>query len=378
MRPAIVIFHRYVGLLMAGFLILTGITGSLLAWNHELDAALSPQLFSVSITPPPPLTLSELENRITAYYPKAVIIYTPLRMTAGESISVFITNSNNDQLFFNPYTGELLGERKWGDISQGIKNFMPFIYRLHYSLALDETGKLVLGIVALLWSIDCFTGAYLTLPKNNDITRWLSAWKIRWHASRYKLNFDLHRASGLWTWGMLLVLAWSSVSFNLPDVYQSVTHRFLSIAPFEIAHIPPPQNISKSTSITQARLLGQAWMHNLNEIIPLQILAEDSIFYDVKTQSYQYSVLSNLDISDEGKTAVTFDARTGQLLAVSLPTNHSSANTFTTWITSLHTAQVFGTPMQVIVCLIGMIVMMLSYTGVVIWWKKHTARTLKK
>jgi uncharacterized iron-regulated membrane protein len=53
MRPAIVIFHRYVGLLMAGFLILTGITGSLLAWNHELDAALSPQLFSVSITPPP-------------------------------------------------------------------------------------------------------------------------------------------------------------------------------------------------------------------------------------------------------------------------------------------------------------------------------------
>lgn len=38
-----------------------------------------------------------------------------------------------------------------------------------------------------------------------------------WEAGGYKLNFDLHRAGGLWLWAMLFILAWSSVAFNLSE-----------------------------------------------------------------------------------------------------------------------------------------------------------------
>ncbi|MGH8611842.1 MAG: PepSY domain-containing protein [Gammaproteobacteria bacterium] len=51
-RPALVLLHRYVGLVMAGFLLIAGLTGSLLAWNDELEAVLSPQLFRAA--PPAP------------------------------------------------------------------------------------------------------------------------------------------------------------------------------------------------------------------------------------------------------------------------------------------------------------------------------------
>jgi hypothetical protein len=37
------------------------------------------------------------------------------------------------------------------------------------------------------------------------------------YVSDYRINFDLHRAVGLWTWVMLLVLAVSSVQYNLYD-----------------------------------------------------------------------------------------------------------------------------------------------------------------
>lgn len=49
-------------------------------------------------------------------------------------------------------------------------------------------------------------------------------WLVTWRSAPYRLNFDLHRASGLWTWVMLFILAWSSVVFNLSnEVYTPVT-----------------------------------------------------------------------------------------------------------------------------------------------------------
>jgi uncharacterized iron-regulated membrane protein len=105
---------------------------------------------------------------------------------------------------------------------------MPFIYRLHYSLALGNGGCWPLAW-RRWWVVDCFVGFYLTLPVATKVparqgwfARWAPAWAVRWGASRYKLNFDLHRAGGLWIWPVLLVFAISSVSFNLPQVYGPV------------------------------------------------------------------------------------------------------------------------------------------------------------
>jgi uncharacterized iron-regulated membrane protein len=37
-------------------------------------------------------------------------------------------------------------------------------------------------------------------------------------------------------------------------------------------------------------------------------------------------------------------------------------------------ADVFGLPYRIFVCVLGLIITMLSVTGVYIWWKKHKAR----
>ena len=54
------------------------------------------------------------------------------------------------------------------------------------------------------------------------LKRWLPAWKIRIKSNLFKLNYDLHHAFGLWLWGILFVIAWSSVGFNLQQVYRPV------------------------------------------------------------------------------------------------------------------------------------------------------------
>ena len=59
MRQAFVLVHRYLGLTMALFLIVAGLTGSVMAFEDEIDAWLNPELFRAA-SPGPALTPSQL------------------------------------------------------------------------------------------------------------------------------------------------------------------------------------------------------------------------------------------------------------------------------------------------------------------------------
>jgi len=56
---------------------------------------------------------------------------------------------------------------------------------------------------------------------------------------------------------------------------------------------------------------------------------------------------------------------------LSLPSGQYAGDTVTHWLTSLHMARVFGRPMQVLVCGMGLVVAMLSITGILIWLRKR-------
>lgn len=90
---------------------------------------------------------------------------------------------------------------------------------------------------------------------------------------------------------------------------------------------------------------------------------------------YRYRVRSSRDIGDKyGQTTIWFDAYSGALRKLGLPTGQRAANTVTTWIFELHKANVFGLPYKIFVSACGLVVVMLSITGVYIWWKKRWAR----
>lgn len=94
---------------------------------------------------------------------------------------------------------------------------------------------------------------------------------------------------------------------------------------------------------------------------------------------YEYRVRSSRDIGDKyGRTSILFDATTGALRDLRLPTGHHTGNTITTWLFALHTANVFGLPFRLLVSFAGVVLAMLSITGVVIWWMKRQARRVRR
>ena len=116
-----------------------------------------------------------------------------------------------NQVFLDPNTGTELGRRFKGAVWPITReNVVSFLYKLHYTLHIpefwgsDNWGRRLLGVIAGIWMLDCFVGLYLTLPSGRAYfwRRWKPAWKIKTSGSLYRLNFDLHRAFGLWTWGL--------------------------------------------------------------------------------------------------------------------------------------------------------------------------------
>jgi uncharacterized iron-regulated membrane protein len=417
MRQVFVLIHRYLGLTLAVFLMLAGVTGSFIAFYDELETLLHPEFRRVQ--PPAQqaaISAVTLAAMLQAQYPDAMFNRINLHHAADEAVSFYLQprpgNKNrlaNDEIFVNPYTGQLLAERKWGDITQGSINLLPFLYRLHFSLALEKTGRLILGVLALLWTVDCFVGAYLTLParqRNSSLIkaslikaslikpgiiksgltdqakpyswlrRWWRAWQVRWQGGEAKVNFDLHRAGGLWLWAMLLVFAWSSVAFNLRDVYYPVMGSLFTKQSFgeDIPRLSKPLT-SPALDANAALDTGRSLMQQLSQANQFAIHHEAKLYYDAGKGTYTYIVNSSRDVSEKSaNTAVMFNANSGERLAIYLPTGAAAGDTITQWLLALHTAKVWGLPMQIFVSVMGVGVLGLSVTGVLIWLKKRNSR----
>ncbi|HXW70657.1 MAG TPA: PepSY-associated TM helix domain-containing protein [Methylocella sp.] len=394
-RPFFVWLHRWTGLAMAGFLIFEGLTGSLLAFYSDLERLVSPQFYA---TPQPgvvPLDFATLAERAKVLVPQGQVTGVGLLEPDQAGIS-FIPRKDPAtgtpyelgfvELYLDPWTGEELGRRVSFDISQGLVNLMPFIYVLHASLQLGPTGLWILGVVALLWTLDCFVGFYLTLPV--VITafwdRWRPAWQIKRRAGFFRLNFDLHRASGLWLWPMLFIFAWSSVMFNLPSVYEWMTRELLDYStPMHGSMTMPalthPEDQPPKLDWRAAQAVGERLMAEQISEHGFTTGRSLSFSFDPFQGTYTYAVRSSLDVDEvRGNVAIVFDGDDGALRHSESPTGERSGNTVSAWLSALHLANVFGLPYRIFVCMLGLVITILSVTGVYIWWMKRRARKFSK
>lgn len=213
--------------------------------------------------------------------------------------------------------------------------------------------------------------------------RWRPSWAVRWHASRYKLNFDLHRAGGLWLWPLLLVFAWSSVSFNLPQVYVPVMNQFGADDPREAYFAGMLSKPRRDPALTFEQGLERGKALASQEAgkvgLTMRTSGETYLWHAPDIGAYIYGFTTSADISKHGAgTSVAFDSNSGVLRYVQIPTGANGANTFGNWLVALHTAHVWGLPWRIAVSMIGAIVTMLCVTGIVIWMKKRTGRASRK
>lgn len=419
MRQTFTLLHRYVGLLIAVFLILSGLTGAVISWDHELDDWLNPHLMEAHSVGKP-LSSLEIARQMEVRYPEIRVTSLPLSAEAGESLVIGVKPRQNpatgtlyepgfNQVFVDPVTGDELGKREWGAVWPITKEtLVSFLYKLHYSLHLpemrgtDRWGIWLLGVIAILWTLDSFVGFYLTLPaKRRGVTlqtasktessetadspvtavkswwqRWQQAWKVRWRGGSAKLNFDLHRAFSLWTWGLLFIIAFTAFSLNL---YREVFYPIMSSVskvtptPFDVRprapkHKPitPVLQFEEVISKAQAEAKTRGWTEPVGSAFYNQSLG----IYGVQF----YRAEDGHGAGGVGHKRLYYYGQDGHYLGDRQPWQGTAADIFLQAQFPLHSGRILGLPGRILISVMGVVGAMLSVTGVLIWWRKRRSR----
>lgn len=388
LRAICLLLHRYVGLLLAGFLIMAGITGSVIAFQDELDSWLNPALFTTT-SRGPYLSPSLLQAKIAAADPRMELNYVHFRPQPGRTIVAFVRPAVDpatkkpyeldfDQVFLDPITGDLLGKRLYGACCLGRQHLLPFLYELHRELTASATGTVIMGVIACLWTVDCFVGFYLTLPRVRPfLAKWRIAWRIKRGAGSHRLILDWHRALGLWLWLALFLIAGSGVYLTLEDqVFRPVLALFGEVkeSPFQTARA----RLQQSRDMTRPRL-------SLDAAVSLaateaksrhRYLPPTAIFDAPALGAYgvYFFPASNDRGTGLGTPIIYLDDRSGAVIRTDLPGEGSFGDLIIQAQFPLHSGQIGGLAGRVIVSLLGWVVAGLSVTGVLLWWRKRQAK----
>ena len=414
MRAFWTLIHRWVGLTIAGFLIVSGVTGAIISWDHELDDLLNSHLLSVSTSGPAISTL-QLAKELEARDPRVRVSFIPLQAEPGKSLGFFVDprvdpaigrlyEPGYNEVFVDPHTGAELGRREWGAAWPVTReNFVSFLYVLHYTLhipemwGIDRWGLWLLGGIAILWTLDCFVGFYLTLPvksrsvvaaRNNGsqdapdipgrswLQRWKPAWRIRWGSGSTKLNFDLHRAFSLWTWVLLFVIAFTAFSLNLyNEVFYPAMSKISQVtpSPFDVRtpaerHRPIDPAVGYASIVERAS--DEARRRGWSE-------PAGSVFYSQDFGIYGVSFFAPGDdhgAAGVGPPILYFDGGDGRLLGEREPWKGTVADIFVQAQFPLHSGRILGLLGRILISAMGLVVAMLSVTGVIIWLRKRSAQ----
>jgi uncharacterized iron-regulated membrane protein len=386
-RGVLVVMHRWAGLFLAVFLFISGLTGAIISWDHELDEWLNPQLFEAQGegTHLPPLVSAD---RLEAADPRLLVTWLPLAVEPGHNLGLGIGPRLDpvtgkafelefNQIALDPVNGEMRGKRMWGDISLSRENLLPFLYKLHYSMHIPngfgiELGILFMGILAIVWTLDCFIALWISFPK---ASAWRKSFRFRHRQGNSKLNFDLHRSGGVWIWGVLLILAVTAVSMNLKE---EVTRPLVSLlstltpSPFTRTPNPPEQPIEPivdrrtilELAVTQAGKLGLT-------------APPGAIFYSPEFGIYGVSFFEPGHEHGDvglGNPSLFFEGRDGALAGANIPGAGSAGDIFLQAQFPLHSGRILGLPGRIFISATGLLVAMLSVTGIIIWQKKRLAR----
>jgi uncharacterized iron-regulated membrane protein len=402
--------HRWAGLLTAGFLFLSGITGAIISWDHELDDVLNKKFHDVtgSGAAKPSIELAAL---IEQRDPRARVIFLHITPEKDESLSFFVQpridpatgkrfTLDYNQVFLDPSTGEELGRRYWGAVWPITReNLVSFLYKLHYTLHIpefwgsDRWGIRLLGIIAIIWTIDCFVGFYLTLPSRRRAragrapavarelgrgfwARWAPAWTIKTTGSAYRINFDIHRAFSLWTWALLFVVAFTGFSLNLYfEVFSPIMKTVSDYTPTPYEQRPYRDLDNPiEPKVTFADILARAAADGRSRSWDTPV---GSLFYGPAHGVYAAAFFHPGDDHGAGGVApaqLYYDSEDGRPIGERLPWVGTAADVFVQLQFPTHSGRILGLPGRILISIMGLVVAALSVTGVVIWWRKRRAR----
>lgn len=377
--------HTWIGLWCGIVFIIMGLSGSLIAWLPELDAALNPTLLRAS-----PMTASDamLPTAIAARiiidklaanpaYGIPTQIWTP-REPHGVYIAWYrrVSPGANSpfaqpvarQVMIDPYSLTIKGERDWGRSGLSRPLLLPTLYHLHHYLLLGEAGKTIIGITAVMLLLATIFGLVLWWPKAS----WRSfrqAVSVTYGASRPRLYYSFHRAAGFFVAPFFVLLAFSGLYFTFPQ--------WVIPAVSQVLPVSPKPKLSNESSASAQALPTDATVALAQALYPGASVTRIAMPGE-RNAPFEIRLRQEGERQESGATRLTVDALSGKILRISDPLRASSGDTFLSWQFPLHSGQAFGAAGKLVISIVGLLPLLLALSGMSVWLKKKSGKPMNR
>lgn len=352
-RHIVFFLHRYLGLVVGLLLVIVGLTGSLLVFQREIDQFLVSQQFGQIIAQGDRLPLTSiLENVKTAYASQPNLKISSINTLPNPLVPyrVFLQAPKDKwlEVFVNPYTGAIMGSRDWD------QTLIGYIFKLHYQLLADETGTIIVGVVAFVLLIVSITGIILW----PGWRRFISGFKIKWNAHPQRVNFDIHKVAGMIAGIFLSMIAFTGVCWNFWDFSKPLIH---TVTMTPIPSTPVSQPIKGKLSLSLGEILQKA-----DTAFPGAVTTYISL---PQTPEAVFRIGKKLpqETTPYGSSRIYLDQYTGAVVQLKNGLQPSRADRILDSFTPIHYGTFWGLPSRIFYVFVGLTPLILFITGFMMW-----------
>jgi len=347
LRKILLPAHLVLGLVSFVFLAILGVTGSLIAFESEIDHWLNGKLSWVQPRGEP-LSLAELSAKTEQRHPGSRVsaIFLPSDSNVAYSIQLRPVGPGKSGTYaVNPYTGDELGS------TDTANRFIRNVHQFHTNLLIGPRGKMITAASAFVLLGLSVSGLVLWMPGK--------LWKPSVLGRKRAGSYEWHNVVGFYASIFMLLFAITGLVVHWDDEARVFINRLAgekdpeqpkrAAAPRKTAALDPSQLLDIAMKAAPgARATGMLGIGGNSPVRVMMKYPEDR--------------------TPAGRTNVLIDGRTGEI--VSLQTSRTApigTRVAKLWNREIHTGDLCGLPTRILSCVASLTLPLLAITGPLMW-----------
>jgi uncharacterized iron-regulated membrane protein len=395
-------WHFYAGLFVIPFMVILAISGSIYLFKPQLDTLMYRNLIMVQPTGAIVPYTQQLQAAENAYPNASVTKFIPnAAIDRSSEVDLTTADQQNLQVFVNPYTGKVLGNLN------ADRNLQAIVRKIHGELMLGTVGDYLVELAACWGLVLLLTGLYLWLPR-----RGFSVWGTllpRLGSKNQRIFWrDLHAVPGLYAvlligfliltglpwsgfWGDTFAKVWGRFPAHMfDDIPQStiltgsLNQHGAQVVPWAVEQMPMPLSGADAKPGAHAQ-------HQMQETMPHTSAASSPVTLDSVVALAQvsgapagftvsfpegetgvYTVSASPD-NPAHETTLHIDRYSGKVLADVRWQDYGLVPKAVEMGIAIHMGKYFGLANQLLMLLVCLAIVLLSLSGIVLWWQRRPA-----
>ena len=351
--------HLWAGLILGLYVVIIGVTGSVLVFGAELEKFEFPNHWPQAKPNQSVADLAVVIESLRLSYPQTHIVSVFAPNSTEPVFQATLQSVRRITVACAPVTGQVLEEIP----SKTSK--LEWVYDLHENLLARRTGREVNGACAAALLLVAFTGLVNWWP---GVRRWRKALVVDFRRRWKRINFDLHSAAGFWTFGLVVVWASSGIYFAWPDKVLAFVTCFSPV----INSRPPEVTVDSNAEMV--KLDFHSMIAEAHAIDP-GTQWKGLIFPSGRRSPFEVLMSRSPGIGRDYEDTLYFNPYDGRFISIWRYGVNRSVGDWLIWLQiPLHFGTHWGIAVKCLWATFGLALPVLAVTGLFMYWNRFLSK----